>query len=222
MFLLQAKKAGLTLCPSSREPITSGSANVYHCRFEFSEEWEGMAKVACFRSGSQTVSVLLDESGECVIPWEVTDPDDSGKRLSVGVYGTRDGGVVLPTVWTDLGEILKGVNCCCSSSRPPTPGFNEQILSRLENKQDRLHGVPGQVVGFDEEGNAVPVDMPSGGGDGGGIAYEFGHGLKQTGSVISVDAVDDFTGDNTLPMTAAGVETVVGNIEILLKAIRGG
>ena len=216
MFLLQAEKTKLAL--TQREQLTSGSANVYRCRFEFSEDWEGMAKVACFRSGSQTVSVLLDESGKCVIPWEVTGPDSSGKRLAVGVYGTRDGGVALPTVWADLGEILKGVNCCCTGSRPPAPGLYEQVLAALEGKQDALHGLPGQVVGFDEGGNAVPVDMPSGGGEG-GAAYEFGHGLKQAGYVVSVDAVDDFAGDNTLPMTAAGVQAVVGNIDVLLGTI---
>lgn len=48
---------------------------------------------------------------------------------------------------------------------------------------------------------------------------EFGHGLKRTGSIVSVDAVNDFTGDNTLPITAAGVETIVGNIEVLLETI---
>ena len=218
MFLLQADKSRLTLCPSSREPITSGSANVYRCRFEFSEDWEGMAKAACFRSGSQTVSVLLDESGECVIPWEVlTTP---ARQLSAGVYGTRGGDTVLPTIWTDLGVIQPGVYCCWNGSRPPTPGLGEQILSQLENKQDKLSGLPGQVVGFDESGNAVPVDMPSGGGgEDGGAAYEFGHGLKQEGRTVSVDAVDDFTGDNTLPMTAAGVQTVVGNIDVLLGTI---
>lgn len=57
------------------------------------------------------------------------------------------------------------------------------------------------------------------GGGGGGIVYRFGHGLKQDGLDVSVDAVSDFSGDNTLPMTAAGVQTSVGNIEALLETI---
>lgn len=58
--------------------------------------------------------------------------------------------------------------------------------------------------------------------DGGGndsIPYVFGHGLKVTGTLISVNAVNNFEGDNTLPMTAAGVQTTVGNIEALLGTI---
>lgn len=49
--------------------------------------------------------------------------------------------------------------------------------------------------------------------------YKFGHGLKQEGVTVSVNSVDDFSGDNTLPMTAAGVYASVGNIEALLETI---
>lgn len=52
-----------------------------------------------------------------------------------------------------------------------------------------------------------------------GPAYKFGHGLKQEGLTVSVNSVDDFLGDNTLPMTAAGVQATVGNIEALLETI---
>ena len=62
--------------------------------------------------------------------------------------------------------------------------------------------------------SSVPVA-----GGGGAVVYHFGHGLRQDGLHVWVDAVDDFHGDNTLPMTAAGVYAAVGNIEALLGAI---
>ena len=102
MFVLCADKNKLTV--RQREPVTSGSVNVYDVRFEFSEDWEGLTRTAVFRSGSQSVSVLLDDSGECVIPWEVTDPDDRQKMLYAGVFGARDGTVTLPTVWAGRGQ----------------------------------------------------------------------------------------------------------------------
>lgn len=216
MFILCADKTKLTV--RQREQVTSGSANVYHVRFEFSEDWDGLAKTVYFRSGSQTIPLLLGESGECMIPWEVTDPDDAGKALYAGVCGTRDGMVVLPTIEANLGVIMRGTQGWIQP--PPTPGVYEQILVELQNKQDALHGLPGQFVGFDEEGNAVPVDMPSGGGgEGGGIAYQFGHGLKQEGVKISVDMASEANPDKTLPVSKADVEATVGNIEILLKTI---
>lgn len=49
--------------------------------------------------------------------------------------------------------------------------------------------------------------------------YRFGHGLKTDGPNVSVNAVSDFKGDNTLPMTAAGVLSTVGNIEAILSTI---
>ena len=76
IFRLYAEKTQLKV--KKGEPVTSGSVNVYRVHFDFSPDWEGMMKTACFRSGSQTVSVLLDGTGECTIPWEVTDPDDKG------------------------------------------------------------------------------------------------------------------------------------------------
>lgn len=51
----------------------------------------------------------------------------------------------------------------------------------------------------------------------------FGHGLttviEDNKTVVKVNTVNDFTGDKSLPMTATGVETIVGNIEVLLGAI---
>lgn len=268
MFLLKAQKNKLTVL--QREMVTSGSANVYRAQFEFSEDWDGLAKTVYFRSGTQTVPILLGESGECVIPWEVTDPDDAGKTLYAGVCGTRDGKVVLPTVEAGLGIIMQGTGW---AQQQPTPGIYEQILTALNGKQDELTGLPDQVVGFDEEGRAVPKDMPTGpqgpegpqgepgpagaagvspmvevteidgghqvtitdvngpksfdvmdgvgGSSGSGTAYKFGHGLKTEGNTVFVNMASDDNPDKTLPISAAAVDSTVGNIEILLKIIRG-
>lgn len=126
MFRLYADKNKLDLL--EREPVTSGSVNVYEAVFEFSEDWAGLEKIAVFRAGEKSASVLLDDTGEvgCVVPWEVlTTP---GVRLEAGVYGTRDGTVVLPTVWADLGYIHTGA-APGDEARPPTPDLWEQELA---------------------------------------------------------------------------------------------
>lgn len=69
MFRLQADKTKLAL--RQREQLTSGSVNVYPVRFEFSPDWDGLTRTAVFKAGSESRSVLLDESGACSIPWEV-------------------------------------------------------------------------------------------------------------------------------------------------------
>lgn len=209
MFILYANKNQLIV--RKREPVTSGSANVYMARFEFSADWAGLTRKAVFCGSGKTLTVLLDDGGECVIPWEVLT--SHGQPLMAGVFGALDE-TALPTVWANLGTILEGVPGDGPGARPPTP---EAWETELAGKGDNL------------DYNGLELSLKSGkrtlskvviaGGGGQGVVYRFGHGLKQDGLDVSVDAVSDFSGDNTLPMTAAGVQTTVGNIEALLATI---
>lgn len=207
MFELYAEKN--QLCVREREAVTSGSVNVYPVRFSFSEDWENLTKTAVFRAGEKTVSVALGDSGECSVPWEVLETPLL--RLEAGVYGTQGGEIVLPTVWADLGFILTGA-APGDEARPPTPELWRQELAR---KGDRLDYTEDGKLGLWSEEKLLSA-VPAGGG---GMAYGVGHGLKIVGGDLTVNSVSDFKGDNTLPMTAAGVDTVVGNIEALLATI---
>lgn len=208
MFILYADKNKMAV--RKREPITSGSVNVYTARFEFSPDWQGLTRKAVFKAGKESRTVLLDESGQCVIPWEVLT--SHGLLLMAGVFGTADE-TALPTTWASLGTILEGVPGDGEGSKPPTPDLWEQELAR---KGDTLayDGLNLSLKSGDKTLSSVEIA-----GGGGGPTYRFGHGLKQDGLEVSVDAVSDFSGDNTLPMTAAGVQTTVGNIEALLETI---
>lgn len=208
MFILYANKTDLTV--RKKEPLTSGSANVYRARFDFSADWDGLERVAVFKAGAESRSVLLDDTGQCTIPWEVlTKPN---LPLQAGVYGTRNGDTVLPTVWANLGVIQPGA-APGELSRPPTPGLWEQELAK---KADRLDYTEDGELGL-YSGDKLLSSVKVSGGTGSG--YGIGHGLKVKDGDLTVVTTDDFSGDNTLPMTAAGVETVVGNIEVLLGTI---
>ena len=125
MFVLYANKNQLHL--RSREPLTSGSVNVYQALFEFSPDWDGLERVAVFRTGGESWSVALGEDGQCTIPWEALV--SHGRQLTAGVYGTRGGEDVLPTVWASLGIILKGA-APGEDAGPPTPELWRQELDR--------------------------------------------------------------------------------------------
>lgn len=131
MFRFYAKKIVLEL--NQREVITSGSVNVYQCQFEFNSAWDGLEKTAVFKAGDNTVSVLIDETCSCNIPWEVLQ--DVKRTLYAGVYGTRDGNIVLPTIWVSCGEIKCGTNPG-KSTQPPTPTVYDQILGYIGNLDD--------------------------------------------------------------------------------------
>ena len=78
------------------------------------------------------MSVLLDESGRCMIPPEALSRPM--RHLMAGVWGVREGRVVLPTVWADLGVVLPGA-APGPDVTPPTPELWRQELA---GKGDRL------------------------------------------------------------------------------------
>lgn len=166
MFELYAEKNQLTV--RRREPVTSGSVNVYPVRLQFSEDWDGLGKTAVFRAGDKTVSMALGESGECTIPWEaLTVPR---LRLEAGVYGTRGGEVVLPTVWADLGWIETGA-APGKDARPPTPDLWRQELDKKGDKLD-LDGLRLRLMSGDRPLSEVELPPP-GGGEGGTTDHRY-------------------------------------------------
>ena len=156
IFILYADKTRLAL--RQREPVTSGSVNVCQARFEFSEDWAGLTKTAVFEAGGESRSVLLDGSGLCTIPWEVLAAPK--RELRAGVYGTRGGDMVLPTVWANLGVILEGA-APAGELYPPTPELWEQALA---GKGDGL-ALDGQTLKLlSGEETLSQVELPASGG----------------------------------------------------------
>ena len=171
MFELYAHKSLLAI--REREPLVSGAVDMVQARFGFSEEWEGLSRTVVFQAEGRSWELCLGDDCTCHIPWEALSEHD--RELSVGVYGTLDGRRVLPTVWAKLGTIREGASPG-EAARPPTPDLWEQELAK---KQDKLTGEPGQIVGFDEDGNAAAQEN-TGGGQG-----PSGAGGSPIGTVIS-------------------------------------
>lgn len=131
MFRISVRKSVLDIL--QREIITSGSVNIYTASFTFDSAWEGLERIAVFQIGTDAVSICLGEENCCTIPWEVLQAPNY--ILRVGVYGTRGGEVVLPTIWGELGRIREGVHLG-GSAQPPTPGLIDQILAKIGNLEE--------------------------------------------------------------------------------------
>lgn len=208
-FILYADKNKLTV--RKRWPVTSGSVNVYPVRFEFSEDWDGLTSMAVFQADGEPVSVLLDNTNECGVPWEVLVKP--GVRLRAGVYGTKGEDVALPTIWADLGEILRGVTMPDGGTYPPTPELWEQALA---GKGDGL-SYDGQnlslksgdkvlsTVEIASGGGGVPVPGPAGpaGADGtpGPAGKDGTDGISPTVATVPIDGgtkvtITDAAGDH--------------------------
>lgn len=134
MFILEASKSSLMV--RQRELMTSGSVNVNTVKFDFSADWEGLTKTAVFRAGEESHSILLDDTSQCEIPWEVLSSAE--ERVYAGVYGTRGQETVLPTIWTSLGVVLQGA-APDGGTYPPTPELWEQELAKKGDHRALSH-----------------------------------------------------------------------------------
>ncbi len=148
------------------EPITSGSVGL-DCRFRFSEDWEGLGKVAIFQGSMQIIDVALVGQESCVVPHEVLER--ALGHLKIGVYGTGDQGQrVTPTVWADAGRILPGVEPSEIEPTPATQSLVQQILEAAENAEEIAQGVrddadAGEFDGADGVSPSVSVTDITGG-----------------------------------------------------------
>ena len=233
MFVVNAEKNKLTVC--GREAITGGAVNTYVVRFVFDSAWDRMDRISVFRTEQESISTALDKNGECLIPWECVQNSHEGEDLYCGVYGMIGNDVVLPTVWACLGQILPGAKLG-ENAVPSTPSVAEQILAQTTAEREKAEKAAeraekaaihqpiiqnGTWWTWDlEAGEYKDTGTEASGGGSGGFPYKIGHGLKvEGGNTLAVNAVSDFSGDNTLPITAAAVQETVGNIEIILGTI---
>ncbi len=133
MFQLYASKVNLDVDKNEMEVLTSGSQNVYTCQFRFSSSWDGFSRTAVFSTRAVRISVPLGADNTCQIPHEVLlQPKTS---LYVGLYGTRNGTVVLTTTRACLGEIQQGTTPGVES-QAPTPDVYAQILELANEAQE--------------------------------------------------------------------------------------
>lgn len=158
MFVLYAEKNQLTV--REKEPVTSGSVNVYPVRFEFSSDWDGLEKTAVFQAGCMEKTVSLT-GGACTVPAEVLS-EPGGYYLLAGVCGKQGESTVLPTIWANLGLILEGaVTGDAPEPSPPPEGWQEA----LDSKGDALAYTEEGELGL-YSGDRLLSSVPIEGGEG--------------------------------------------------------
>lgn len=128
MFDLQVLKSSIHF--RKKEILVSHSLNIYLVKFKFSPDWDELAKVIYFTDGFETINVLLDEENSCFIPHEVLQTPK--REVKVGVRGTFNGKIILPTIWQSLGKVEKGVEDEGAEAQEPTPELIDRILTKTE------------------------------------------------------------------------------------------
>ena len=147
-----------------QEQVHKGEYNVTDLNFIFSEEYEGLSKMAVFSNAFQTYEVAIT-NGSCIIPHEVLV---NKGILTIGVYGyTIDDNVVVKryspapiTINIENGSYKQGLN---AQAENPTlfEEFVEQIETDFErfndSKQDKL--IEGDNIEI--AGNVISAIVPT-------------------------------------------------------------
>ena len=207
----------------SRVPtITEGEEVIshnsdYEIEFDFDEEWTDNYKTVYFVCEDGSHQPVVINGNICPVPML----DGEHRRIFVGV---QEGSSVEPSV-------LKTTRPCCLKVRDsiadllgqpipdPTPDVYQQIMALLEDiKKGEVspEDIQKAVDNYLTE-NPISVDIAT--TEKAGIVA-VGKNLSITeGGVLSVETTDSAEQDNTKPITSAGVNLVVGNINALLAII---
>lgn len=135
MFVINVK--GNIISVQETEPITSGSVNVYLCRFAFDDSWEGFFRSAVFRVGAMVRTVPLDAEDMCELPWELLVKNHIGLPVEVSVYGSKDETEILPTIWDKLGRVRSGSEPG-EDAKEPTPTVYNQLTNLVRIYSEKV------------------------------------------------------------------------------------
>jgi hypothetical protein len=202
--------------------ITAGEDVISHnsdyvAEFEFDEEWQDKVKTVYFVCEDGSYQAVVMSGNSCGVPML----DGEHRRIFVGVQA---GAAEKPS-------ILKTTRPCCLKVKDsiadylgqpipdPTPDVYQQIIAMLEDiKKGEVspEDIQKAVDNYLTE-NPISVDIAT--TEKAGIVT-VGKNLSITkDGVLSVDTTDSAEQDNTKPITSAGVNLVVGNINALLAII---
>ena len=207
----------------SRVPtITEGEEVIshnsdYEIEFEFDEEWQSAYKTVYFVCEDGSYQAVVISGNMCAVPML----DGEHRRIFVGVQaGAAEKPSVLKTTRPCCLKVADSIADLLGQPIPdPTPDVYQQIIAILEDiKKGEVspEDIQKAVDNYLTE-NPISVDIAT--TEKAGIVA-VGKNLSITeDGVLSVETTDDAEQDNTKPITSAGVNLVVGNINAILAII---
>jgi hypothetical protein len=207
----------------SRVPtITEGEEVIshnsdYEIEFEFDEEWQSAYKTVYFVCEDGSYQAVVISGNMCAVPML----DGEHRRIFVGVQaGAAEKPSVLKTTRPCCLKVADSISDLLGQPIPdPTPDVYQQIIAMLEDiKKGEVspEDIQKAVDNYLTE-NPISVDIAT--TEKAGIVT-VGKNLSITkDGVLSVDTTDSAEQDNTKPITSAGVNLVVGNINAILAII---
>ena len=107
--------------------VVAKSQNYLYAHFDFgTPEWEGLTKTAIFSTAGQSYQVLLDEDGNCLVPWEALAQPGVDMRVSV------TGGDLITVNTAPVRIHETGYTEDAQEGREPSPSLYDQIMEEIE------------------------------------------------------------------------------------------
>lgn len=168
----------------------------YTLTFEFDDEWaEHTTKTVLFiLPGGECVPVLTD-GDTCAVP-RITRP-------GILYIGVKAGSVLKTTAPFGITVQRSAQTICGNEAAQIPPDLAQQIMERVDALDERV----------------TFLEQNGGGGSDNGTSFRPGNALELKNGELNVLTTKEMQSDNTLPITSAGVYTVVGNINALLGTI---
>lgn len=119
-----------TLTQLPRGKIAADSQDYLYAKFQFTDDWDDVLKIAQFRRDDLFFSLYLDENNEVKVPWEVLENEGS---FFLNVYGNNQPNADNKIITTNQLEI----QVCKSGLTPgelpqtPTEGIEGGTLRRI-------------------------------------------------------------------------------------------
>ena len=137
MNLLRLSVSKTTLKIEKTELTVEKFVNYDRVAFTFDESWADLVRTATFWRGSKAADVyqiLLDDTNECDIPWELLQKDG---YIQIGVTGIgADGSLV--TTQPIAQSVARGTYRDARIPSDPTPTIYEQINQQLKSFTTRV------------------------------------------------------------------------------------
>lgn len=109
----------------SFQPVAR-SQNYLRASFTFSDDWDGITDIkAIFRANGNAYEVLLDEHGECAVPWEALTTSGT---IRVSVYG----GDRITANMARVTVLQSGYTGHATPTSDPTKDTYEALLERMD------------------------------------------------------------------------------------------
>lgn len=103
------------------------SKNYLHAHFTFeTDEWSDVVATAIFRNDTAAKEVLIDQNGDCLVPWEIIQ--NNGDVIYVSCFA----GDLITVNMARVRIYETGYGDDLESATPPTPSVYAQIIDRMD------------------------------------------------------------------------------------------